>query len=96
MQGGKPRSGGRVRLHLVLPSAAPSAVTGSGNVLLSERANPVAQLGGALEFLALDGAAELALQLIKFGERAVLLDLGRQFAQGGEGPLALELKGVVV
>ena len=50
--------------------------------LLPEFANPVAQLGGALEFLLFDGATQLLLQLLQLRLGPVLLDLRLELAQG--------------
>ena len=54
----------------------------SANVLLPEFANPVAQPGGALELLRINGPAQLMLQFLQLRQGPVLLDLGFEFAQG--------------
>ena len=54
----------------------------SANVLLPEFANPVAQPGGALEFLLINGPAQLMLQLLQLRQGPVLLDLRLELAQG--------------
>ena len=50
-------------------------------MLLPEVADPVAQLGGALEFLIVNGAAQLMLQSLQLRQGPVLLDLRLQLAQ---------------
>ena len=68
----------------------------SANVLLPEFANPVAQPGGALELLRINGAAQLMLQFLQLRQGPVLLDLGFEFAQGRQGPLPLELERLIL
>ncbi len=44
-----------------------------------QNADAIAQDGCTLEFLAIDGAAKLVLELFEFGHGAVLLHLREQF-----------------
>lgn len=69
---------------------------GSADLLFLERADAVAELGGALEFLPFDGAAELVFELFEFGQGAVFADLGGELAEGFEGALLFEFEGFVL
>jgi hypothetical protein len=51
-------------------------------VLLPEFADAVAQSGGALELLSINGPAQLMFQFFQLRQGPVLLDLGFELAQG--------------